>query len=173
MFNVGKHLRRRVSIRHFHSTFSVRIERQNSRGVYYWMICLTSVMFVLFCNTLLEAARQHPEDTLYILPVLVLGLTGYVIGLAVAVWGAFGVEEVAVEAGILRWTRTALKWIRTREIPVQDVTDIRAITPWHGLDNTVEVTAHRRRHRIGERLLREEAMELANHLQQTIGQARA
>jgi hypothetical protein len=172
MFNVTKHLRRRVSIRDLHGRSSVRIERQNSRGLYFWMMCLTSVGFVLFCDMLFDTSRRHPDDVLYISPLLVLGLACYVIGLAIAVWGAFGVEGIVVEGGSLRWTRTALKWRRTREIPINDVTEIRAITPWHGLDNTVEVTAQRRRHRIGDRLLQDEATELANHLRRVIGLSR-
>lgn len=172
MFNVDNHLRRRVSIRHIHGKFSVRIERQNSRSLYFWMMCLTSVGFFLFCDMLLDTSRRHANDILYISPVLALGLTCCVIGLAIAVWGAFGVEEIVVEAGTLRWTRTALKWRRTNDICIADVTEVNAITPWHRLDNTVEVIAHHRRQRIGDKLLQAEAIELANQLRQAIGLSR-
>jgi hypothetical protein len=172
MFNVDKPLRRRVSIRHLHGSSSVRIERQNSRGLYFWMMCLMSLGFFLFCDMLFDTSRRHPDDILYISPLLVLGLAGYVIGLAIAVWGSFGVEEIVVEAGTLRWARIALKWRRTRDIPISEVTEIRVITPWHGLDNTVEVIARHRRQRIGDRLLQDEAIELTNHLRHAIGLSR-
>ncbi|HLY99242.1 MAG TPA: hypothetical protein VKT33_09280 [Candidatus Angelobacter sp.] len=169
MFNFDKYLRRRVSIRHLHGKSSVRIERQNSRGWYFWMMCVISAGFVLFCDMLFDTARRNPDDILYCLPLLALGLTCYGIGLAIAVWGAFGVEEIVVEAGALRWTRTALKWRRTRDIPIEAITEIRAITPWYGLDNAVEVTARCRRQRIGDKLLQDEAIELAKHLRKAIG----
>ena len=172
MFDVGKHLRRRVSIRHLHGKCSVRIERQNSRGQYFWIMCLTTVVFFLLCDMIVDTLRRHLDDLPYILPVLALGLICYIIAIAMGIWGAFGVEEVVVEADTLRWTRTALTWQRTRSIPIGDVTEIKAITPWHGIDNTVEVAANRSRQRIGDRMLQEEAMELAQHLRRAVGLTR-
>jgi uncharacterized membrane protein len=145
---------------------SVRIERQNSRGFYFWIICLSTAMFALFCDMVYGASLRHPNDVLYIFPVFGLGLTCYVLALAIAVWGAFGVEEIVVEAGSLRWTRTALKWSRIRDIPIAEITEIKAITPWYGLDNTVEVTAAGKQQRIGDKLLRDEAVQLAHKLRQ-------
>jgi hypothetical protein len=101
--------------------------------------------------------------------ILTLGLTCYVIAIAIGVWGAFGVEEISVIAGSLQWTRTALGWTRTKVIPLTEITEIKAITPWHGLDNTVEVTAARKQRRIGDKLLRDEAVELAQNLRQATG----
>ena len=144
MFNVHGHLRRRVHIIQRNGGLGVRIERQNSRGLHFWTVCLSSVMFGFFCNVLVGASLRHPHDVLYAtLPVFALGSTCYAIVLAIGVWGAFGVEEISVEAGSLRWTRTALKWSRTSDAPVADITQIRAVTPWHGLDNTVEIIANR------------------------------
>lgn len=45
-----------------------------------------------------------------------------------------------MQAGSLRWTCMALKWTRTRDILTSEIAEIRAVTHWHGLDNTVEVT---------------------------------
>jgi hypothetical protein len=103
------------------------------------------------------------------LPILALGVAAYIIALAIAVWGGFGVEEIDINADTLRWKRTALKWSRIRDIPISDVTDIKAITPWHGLDNTVEVTTHRERLTFGDKLLPDEATELANRLRGAVG----
>lgn len=170
MFNVHEHLRRRAQTNRKSGRLSVRVERQNSRGVYSWMMCLGTVMFGFFCNMLWDASLRNPHEGLYlVLPMFVLGLMGYVLALAIGVWGAFGVEEISIEAGSLRWTRTALKWTRASDINIADITEIRAITPWHGFDNTVEVTAARKQRRIGERLLRDEALQLTHDLRRAVG----
>jgi len=78
------------------------------------------------------------------------------------------VEEVSTKSGSLRWTRTALKWTRTSDIPVSEITAIRAISPWQG-DNKVEVNTTRKQRRIGGRLLRHQASELAKHLRDAVG----
>ena len=173
MFNVQGHLRKRVHITQKGGSLSVYIERQNSRMLYFWIMCLCTVGFGLFCNMVWGAFIRHPRDTLFaVLPVFVLGLTGYGLALAIGVWGAFGVEEISTQAGSLRLTRRALKWTRTSEIPMGDITQIKAITPWHGLDNTVEVSTVRTQRRIGDKLLRDEALELAQHLRHAVGLTR-
>jgi len=169
MFNVDKYLRRRVTIRHLHGRSSIRIERQNSRGRYFWTLCFTTAAFLLFCDTIFDTSRRRPNYIPYILPVFALGLMCYVIAIGMAVWGAFGVEEIVVEAGTLRWTRTAWKWKRTRIILFTDITAIKAITPWYGLDNTIEITAGGKQRRLGDKLLRDEAIEVAKHLRRAVG----
>jgi hypothetical protein len=161
-----------VQITQRHNGLSVRIERQNLRGSYVWMMCLSTVMFALFCNTIYGASLRHPHDAFYFLPVFALGLTCYVLVVTIALWGIFGVEEIVTEAGSLRWTRSILKWNRTSNIPAADITDIRAITPWFGVDNSVEVTAAGKQQRIGDKLLHDEAIELAYHLRRAIGLTR-
>src|SRR5581483_10786934 len=106
--------------------------------------------------------RRRPNYIPYILPVFALGLMCYVIAIGMAVWGAFGVEEIVVEAGTLRWTRT-------RIILFTDITAIKAITPWYGLDNTIEITAGGKQRRLGDKLLRDEAIEVAKHLRRAVG----
>jgi hypothetical protein len=108
------------------------------------------------------------KDSLYVLPFLAFILLWYIIGLRLTVWGAFGVEQIVVEGGLFRWTRTALNWTRKLEIPAKDVTDVRAITPWHGLSNHVEFRAHGRSRGVGDMLMRDEATELAQKLSHTI-----
>ncbi len=168
MFNTSKYLSRRVRISKRGSVLRVRIERQNSRDYYCWVVCFSTIALALFYNMLYGATLLHPGEALYILPLFVLGLTGYILALAIAIWGAFGVEEIVMEAGVLRWTCTALKWTRTREIPSVDITEIKAITPWYGLDNTVELTANGRCLTIGDKLLHDEAIQLAHELRQAI-----
>jgi hypothetical protein len=166
MFTFDQHLRKRVAIRH---RGGVRIERQNSRSLYFWVLCVLTVGFALFCNIIFDTIRRHSEALGYLLAMLALSLIGYLIGVAIVVWGAFGVEEIVVEAGALRWKRTALKWSRTQDIPLERIVEIRAITPWHRLDNTVELTADGRHYQIGDKLLRNEAIELAQHLRRAVG----
>jgi hypothetical protein len=173
MFNVHGHLRKRVHINRQSGRLSVRIERQNSRDLYFWIMCLSTVMFGLFCNMLWGAWLRNPHDGLYaVFPVFALGLVCYVLAIAIGVWGAFGVEDISIEADSLRWTRQALKWTRTCEVRIADITEIRAITPWHGLDNTVEVLSARKQRRIGDRLLHDEALELAQLLRHAVGLTR-
>jgi hypothetical protein len=127
-------------------------------------------MFGLFCSMLWAAPARNNHDGLYaVLTMFALGLACYVLALAIGVRGAFGVEEVSIESGSLRLTRTALKWTHASDIRIVDITEVRAISPWHGLDNTVEVTAGRRPRRIGDRLPHDEALELAHYLRHAIG----
>lgn len=170
MFNVRGHLRRRVHIKHGVNRLTVRIERQNSRVLYFWLMCLSTMAFGVFCDMMWGALLRHRQDANYtILPVFALGVACYAIALAMGIWGAFGVEEVLIESGSLQWKRTALKWTHTSNILVTDITRIRAITPWHWLDNTVEISTARKRRRLGDKLLRDEALELAKDLRHAVG----
>ena len=63
--------------------------------------------------------------------------------------------------GTLRWTKAALFWKRRFETVTAYISSVEAITPWHSLNNRVELTAHGRRYTIGQKLLRDEAIELA------------
>lgn len=170
MFNVRGYLRRRVHIKHAVNRLIVRIERHNSRVLYFWIMCLTTMVFGLFCDMMWGALLRYRQEAIYtVLPVFVLGAACYAIALAMGIWGAFGVEEVLIESGLLQWKRTALKWTQTNNIPVTDITRIRAITPWHRLDNTVEISTVRKHRCLGDKLLRDEALELAKHLRHAVG----
>lgn len=172
MFNVRGHLRRRVHIKRGGNRLTIRIERQNSRVLYVWLMCFGTVVFGLFCDMMWDALLRNRHDAIYtVLPVFALGVACYAIALAMGIWGAFGVEEVLIESGSLRWKRAALKWTHTSDIPVTDITKIRAITPWHRLDNTVEISTARKRRCLGDKLLRDEALELAKTLRHAVGLA--
>jgi len=170
MFNVRGHLRRRVHIKHGVNRLTVRIERQNSRVLYFWLMCLSTMAFGVFCDMMWGPLLRYRREAIYtVLPVFALGAACYAIALAMGIWGAFGVEEVLIESGSLQWKRTALKWTHTSNILVTDITRIRAITPWHWLDNTVEISTARKRRRLGDKLLRDEALELAKDLRRAVG----
>ena len=167
MFNI--HGRRRVHINLRESRLSVRIDKQNFRGSYFLLMCVSTVAFGQFCEMLWGAAVRNPHDSFYVASILVLGLAFYMLVFATGMWGAFGIEEISTEAGTLRWTRRALNWTRTNDIPLHDITEVKAITSWHRFRNTVEVATARKRRRIGDKLLRDEALELAQHLRRASG----
>jgi len=148
----------------------VRIDRQNFRGSYFLLMCLSTIVFGQFCDMVLGPALRRPHESLYmVLPIFVLGILLYILVFSWGLWGAFGIEEIYTEAGTLRWTRRALNWTRVRDIPLHDITEIKAITSWHRFRNSVEVTAAQKRRKIGDNLLREEALELAQHLRRASG----
>jgi len=169
MFKFDKHFRKRVHVSRTDGGLTVRIERQNSRSLYFWMFCLSTVFFALFCDMVFGVLKRHPQDILYFSPLIALGLVSYAIALLIAGWGAFGIEEITIQADTLRWTRRVLRWSCTRNIAIADITEIRAITPWHGLANTVEVRTRRNQQRIGDKLLHDEAIQLAHQLRQAVG----
>lgn len=151
----------------------MRIARHNDRTTAILGILAFTAGFMWFCYVLVRPLFRHPfsRDVLYILPFLGFIVVWYVIGLRLAVWRAFGVEQIVVEGGALCWTRTALCWIRRVEIPTTEITEVKAITPWHGLSNHVEFIAHNRRRIIGDMLLHDETTELAEKLKHAVGLA--
>jgi hypothetical protein len=116
--------------------------------------------------------RNSHNIVALILPMWVLGLTMYIIALAIALWGAFGIEELSAPADSLRWTRTVLKWSRTIEIPLSEILEVKAVTPWYGMDNTVQVSTAGKQLRIGKKLLRDEALDIEGHLRHAVGLGR-
>src|SRR5262245_9389017 len=107
MFNFNG-LRRRVSFQTSRGIRSVRIERQNTVGLYVWGFCLSTLTFGLMFRVFWKAVQVHADAVLYVIPVFVLVGLCYVIAVAICLWGALGVEEIKVETDELRWTRMLL-----------------------------------------------------------------
>ena len=173
MFTFQGKLRRRVLINHKHGALTVRIERHNDRALYIAMLTAFTAAFA-FCMYIFVRPFFHGagvKDLVLFSPFIAFILVWYLVGLRIAVWRAFGVEEITIEGGRLRWTRTALFWSRKLDIPATDVTEIKAVTPWHALSNRVEFTARGRHRSIGDMLLRDEANELARELNHRISLA--
>lgn len=162
------HLRTRVHLGHRNGALYVRIERQNTRAVYFWGMCFSTVIFAFFARMIWDATLMHPREVLYIGPVFLLGLVLYLLTLAYFMWSAFGVEELFLEGRTVRWQLTAVGWTHMKTIPVDEITAIEAITSWHGFDNSVEITSHGSRRRLGDKLLRQEAIELAKSLRHAL-----
>jgi hypothetical protein len=157
------HLRRRVSISHAHGTVHARIAPQNKKSGP-WSVLLFMVVFGFAAGfTFLPGCFHRPTSPslacvlIFLVPLVSVGLILF-FG---SIWALFGVEEVIVQDGTLRWTKTALFWKRRFETITADISSVKAITPWHSLSNRVEFTAQGRRYRIGAKLLRDEAIELA------------
>ena len=113
--------------------------------------------------------RSFSRDAIYVVPFLAFVVVWYIIGLRITIWRAFGVEQITVEGGVLYWTRTAFRWVRKVEVPTMEITEVKAITPWHGLGNCVELIAHDQRRVIGDMLLRDETTQLADRLRHAVG----
>jgi uncharacterized membrane protein len=168
---VRNNFRRRVSIRHKHGALLIRIERHNDRATYIILLAAFSAGFVFFCSVLIPPFFRFgfSKEVLILLPFVGFLVLWYLLGLRLGVWRAFGVEEMSVSGGALHWSRTALFWKRDFETATADVTEVRAVTPWHSLSNRVEFTSLGQRHALGDMLLRDEANELAHELRRALG----
>jgi hypothetical protein len=170
MFDFQRNRRRRVFINHKHGALTVRIERHNDRTLYIFMLTAITTAFVFFMYMFVHPFFHGAgvKDLLLFSPFIAFILAWYLIGLRVAVWRAFGVEQVMVKGGFLHWTRRALFWKRNVEISATDVTEVRAITSWHALSTRVEFTAHKHRRVIATSLLHDETKELTKQLRRAI-----
>jgi hypothetical protein len=142
------YLRRRVFIAHRQGGLHVRILHNEGRtaGVIGFLV----------------------RELLYLLPLSILLILAYLIVLRIVIWKAFGQEEILVENGVFRWTCTSL-WLKDElKIATSDISAVSAVTRWLG-DNRVEFTTKGHTYRVGEKILRAEAIQLAHALKRAIG----
>jgi hypothetical protein len=128
--------------------------------------CIFAWILTIFARQLFRS--PFSTDELYALPILAFVLLWHVIAARIALWRLFGVEELILQHGVMRWTRKALFWVRRLEVETKDITGVRAVTPWHGQSNRVEFTARGKRRSIGDMLLRDEAIELSEKLRKAV-----
>jgi hypothetical protein len=167
-----KSFRRRLSIAHsHHRSIAVKISRNNNSTTYIFQLLFFTAIFAFFASVLIPPFFKEAfiNVAFYVLPLAAFVVLWYVILLRLAFWRSFGIEEVVVENGMVHWTRTALFWIRRFDVPAKEITEVKSITPWHGLSNRVEFTALGKRRCIGDMLMRDEATELADQLRQAVG----
>jgi len=133
-------------------------------------MCFTAV-FLFLCFIFLKGlSRIHSAtESLYFLPFIAFIVVWYGLALRGGLWRGFGVEELVIEKGRLRWERTAWKWHRRFETNLSDISDVEAKTPWHALSNRVVFTCRGCRHTIGDMLLQDEADEIAEELARAAG----
>lgn len=153
------------------SELVVRIARQNDSRGYVVMLIGFTVLFLLFLACIIRPILRQPfsSSAAYLAPFFAFAMIWYIAALRITLWRGFGVEELSVEHGTLHWTRTALFWVRKCEIPTKDITSVNPVTPWHRLNNRVELTALGKRRSIGNMLLKDEATELARRLRKAVG----
>lgn len=166
-------LARRVSISRKHGELRVRIAHRNDRGQFVLGLCVSTAIFTGFCYFIVEAFLRYrfSPDLVVVLRfigMLLIGLVGYSACALWCFWKAFGIEEILVEKGVLQLTRTALWCERRSRIAAGDISEIAAITPWHGR-NHLEFTVKGRRHAVGEMILRDEATQIAHELRRAVG----
>lgn len=163
--------RRRLSIRWNQGVLSATISPNNDRATYVIMIVFFTCIFAWFLTVFTRPFFKTPfsSDNFFLLPFLAFVLFWYILGVRITLWRLFGVEALIVERGVMRWTRKALFWVRELEVQTKEITDVRAVTPWHSLSNRVEFTALGKRRNIGDMLLRDEAIELSEMLRKALG----
>ena len=158
---------------HNHGSLVVHIASHNQRLLYIVMLLGFTAAFLYFFYLFASPFVRRPflANWFYMLPFLAFVLLWYFVVLRVAGWRAFGVEEIVINGDTLCWTRTALFWKRRLEIPMREITHVKAVTPWHRLSNHVEFTALGRQRSIGDMLLCDETTELAHALKKSVGLA--
>jgi len=164
-------LRRRVSVEHKgHGSLAITIALHNNWTTYVIMLVAFTAGFIVMGYLFVSPFFRQPlgTDSLYLFLPIAFIVVSYLIGIRVSVWRAFGVEQLVIEKGAFRWTRTAIYWVRRVEMHAKDITAIKAVTPWHALSNRVEFTALGRRQTIGDMLLHDETTELAEHLRRAL-----
>ena len=171
MFTVNKRLRRRVFISHDHGELRVRIDRRPDRVSSIGLLFVFTGILVSVSSTIIGAIFRNWSTAAawYALAFLMVLLLWYLLAMQDAFWTAFGIEEISVHAGTLTWVCTALWWKRTKQFLLPDITDVEAVLPWHSLTNRVELVAAGQRHTTGERLLKDETVELALTLKHAAG----
>ena len=164
------YLRRRISIGQTDGCLRIQVAHANRRGRGIFGL-LFSTLFLLLAGPVFVGPLWRAGwsiEALYLLPLPALIAIAYLIGAHICLWEAFGREEIVVQDGLLRWTCRVLWWKEELEVPVRDISDVRAVTPWHG-GNRVELTARGRSYRVGEIILRDEATHMAHALRRAAG----
>ncbi len=165
------HLSRRVSIEHSRGELTVRIGPSN-RQMFYVFALVWITFGTGFFTLSFRGPLMHSGFSMNGLPALlvVISLIGiYFVVMRALIWRAFGVDEIFVQDGRLQWTSRAL-WLKQElELPVGEISDVKAVTPWDSLRNHVEFTSGTRRYIVGDALLHDETTELALALKHALG----
>lgn len=164
-----KHLRR-VFIAHSQSHLHVSIFHERRTGDAIFGLVFSTVFTVLIGSVLIAPMRRAgwSTDLLYWLPFPILLVVAYYIVLRIVIWNSFGREEIVVEGGELRWTCTALWFNDELTAAANEIAAVKAVTPWHGKCR-VELTTSGHTYRVGDSMLREEAIKLSHALNAALG----
>jgi hypothetical protein len=158
------YLRRRVSISHKHGILQVRIASSSDRGP----IAATAIPMAIIglMQVALIKTMWHQRAYLYVAILLIFGLWFWLVRTAIR--EKLGVDEISIQNGTLHWTSKAL-WLRQEaDIPLHEISDVRAVTPWHARWNRVELIVKGGTYQMGTGILRDEAEQLAHELKKVI-----
>jgi hypothetical protein len=165
------HLRRRVSIEHSHGSLHVRIAGKNQRVGYIfvlaWFSCGALSLIWMFTRAVWRSAFAADDWPFLMIVAVIAGV--YLIFVRRLIWRAFGVDEIVIQGGRLQWTSRAL-WLKQElELPASEISGVKPVTPWHAMRNHVEFTCGSRRYLVGDGLLQEETVELAQAMKHAVG----
>jgi hypothetical protein len=167
-----KRLRRRVLISHSHGRLRVKITADNERSaavvVLVWITAIAAIFLWSFTRPILRSHLSGTDWFEVLIPVA--GMVAYLLALRATIWRAFGVDDIVVEHGTLHWSAKALWFKQKAEIPIAEISQVKAVTSWPSINNHVEMMAGARRYVIGERLLTDETNELADALKRAVGE---
>ena len=124
-----KYLRRRVAITQAHGNLRVKIAHSNQRGGGIMGTVMATAALLLVAPTFIAPLHRvnWPTAALYVLPLLGLFIGAYLIALWISLWQAFGVEEIVVRDGLLRWKWKVL-WLKGElDIPTEEIIDVKPL----------------------------------------------
>lgn len=162
-------LKPRVTITHKDGALYVRrVPKSKSKVVF---ALLPPTAFVAIFGLLIFSEEIRTESSiLHSASILGLILIFYAVILRVTLGPLTRLEEIVVERGVLSWSRRLLGWTRTTQIPIAEITEIKAVTPWLNREGGwVECAVRKRRRIIAQGLLPSEAVELAKQLRHAAG----
>jgi hypothetical protein len=158
------YLRRRVSISHKHGILQVSIASSSDKG----LVAATAVgmaIIGLMQVTLIET-MWHRRAYVHVVILLIFGLWFWLVRTTIR--KKLSVDEISIQNGTLHWTSKAL-WIRQEvDIPLHEILEVHAMTPWHALWNRVELVVKSGTYQMGTGILRDEAEQLAHELKKVI-----
>ena len=171
MFEFNR-FRRRVSIVHSHGELRVRIAAENQRGDYIfilaWFSCAAICLIWTLIRGLSRSGFSSDDWPLFLFGAVAAGV--FMVVLWRTIWRAFGVDEIVVHGGILRWTAKAWWFHQELELPVHEISAVKAVTRWWNRQGShVEFTYGSRRYLVGFGLRLDETSELAQALKHALG----
>jgi hypothetical protein len=167
-----KRLRQRVLISHSHGRLRVKITADNQRWAaaagLVWATGFAATFLKVFMAPILHSRLSGLEWFEVLIPAAIVVV--YFLALRIIIWRAFGVDDIAVEHGALHWSAKALWLEQNTEIPINEISQVKAVTSWFSGGNHVEMTVGSRRYLIGALLLTDETKELADALRRAVGE---
>ena len=164
--------RRRVLIERSHGNLHVRIAAENQRSAYVFgigcFICGGIFLIWIFARALWRSGLSGDDWLLSMIAVVAASV--YLVFLRRMIWEGFGVDEIMVHGGMLHWTAKAWWFRQELELPTSEISEVKAVTRWWNRQGShVEFTSGKRRYMVGDGLMLDETVELAQALKHAIG----